>query len=465
MLLEWVTHSTLFCSGSVAANACTALTCLIFIRDMCSTNGCLLFDHHGWELFDYWEITKAKLEWIQSHKLMLWSLLLLSLLSGFLKLDINCRWYKWELLCWSSIKVVTIFDTNHTWLHVRISDYGFWLHWERSNRKACNFDNMFVHIELLVVCLLLSLDTILGHLWEAEISLQFFTSRNRQVDDWLLGRWLCWRNVGLWSIILFTVLPFNWCFCCWSANIEGKRGNWVVYGSSSELKLFYGLGCLMAALFEVAAVDFDLLEVNSLPFESLLGCGPVHQSLVKLFQGVNFKLIYGLLLKLSDQVILLLLVQLDWGRWAAMLLPWQFLFLVRVIIIVFLFLACTFPFQTNKDETLVIRWRGLYHGIWLHWLISRLVRGDLLRCWWCLLLNKGGCLFRGGLLPPTICQARYFCLLEWVTLWVFNRSLLLECDQSVLWWGVFNDRCTLSEHHAVGWFVEFDWLQERFALG
>ena len=77
------------------------------------------------------------------------------------------------------------------------------------------------------------------------------------------------------------------------------------------MKLFYGLGCLMAALFEVAAVDFDLLEVNSLPFESLLGCGPVHQSLVKLFQGVNFKLIYGLLLKLSDQVILLLLVQLD----------------------------------------------------------------------------------------------------------------------------------------------------------
>ena len=77
------------------------------------------------------------------------------------------------------------------------------------------------------------------------------------------------------------------------------------------MKLFDGLSCLVAALFEVAAVDFDLLQVNRLALESLLGCGPVHQSLVKLLQGVNFKLIYGLLLELSDQVVFLLLVQLD----------------------------------------------------------------------------------------------------------------------------------------------------------
>ena len=77
------------------------------------------------------------------------------------------------------------------------------------------------------------------------------------------------------------------------------------------MKLLDGLGCLMAALFEVAAVDFDLLEVDCLPFESLLGCGPVHQSLIKLFQGVNFKLIDRLLLEFSDQVIFLLLIQFD----------------------------------------------------------------------------------------------------------------------------------------------------------
>ena len=67
----------------------------------------------------------------------------------------------------------------------------------------------------------------------------------------------------------------------------------------------------MTTFFEVAAIDFDLLEVNRLPFESLLGCGPIHQSLVKLFQRVDFKLVNGLLLQLSDQIVFLLLIQLD----------------------------------------------------------------------------------------------------------------------------------------------------------
>ena len=67
----------------------------------------------------------------------------------------------------------------------------------------------------------------------------------------------------------------------------------------------------MATLLEVAAIDLDLLEVNRLPLESLLGCGPIHQSLVKLLQRVNFKLVDGLLLQLSDQIVFLLLIQLD----------------------------------------------------------------------------------------------------------------------------------------------------------
>ena len=67
----------------------------------------------------------------------------------------------------------------------------------------------------------------------------------------------------------------------------------------------------MTTLFEVAAIDFDLLEVNSLPFKSLLGCGSIHQCLVQLFQRVNFKLVNGLLLQLSDQIVFLLLIQLD----------------------------------------------------------------------------------------------------------------------------------------------------------
>jgi len=77
------------------------------------------------------------------------------------------------------------------------------------------------------------------------------------------------------------------------------------------LQLLDGLGGLMAALVEVAAVDLDLLQVDSLAFERLLSCGPVHQCLVKLFEGVDLKLVHGLLLELLDQLILLLLVQLD----------------------------------------------------------------------------------------------------------------------------------------------------------
>ena len=62
------------------------------------------------------------------------------------------------------------------------------------------------------------------------------------------------------------------------------------------MKLFDRLGCLVATLFEVAAIDFYLLKVNRLPLKSLLGCGPIHQSLIKLFQRVYFKLVNGLLL-------------------------------------------------------------------------------------------------------------------------------------------------------------------------
>ena len=42
------------------------------------------------------------------------------------------------------------------------------------------------------------------------------------------------------------------------------------------MQLLDGLGGLMTALFEVAAVDLDLLEVDSLAFERLLCRGPVH---------------------------------------------------------------------------------------------------------------------------------------------------------------------------------------------
>lgn len=58
------------------------------------------------------------------------------------------------------------------------------------------------------------------------------------------------------------------------------------------MELLHGLSGLMAALFEVAAVDFDLLQVNGFSFERLLSCGPVHQSFIELFQRVDFKLIH-----------------------------------------------------------------------------------------------------------------------------------------------------------------------------
>ena len=158
----------LICSDSVAANARAASTCLVFMR---TTNGRLLLDHYSRELFDYWEITKAEFEWIQFHQLLLWALLLLSLLPSFLKLNIDCRWYKWELLCWNHIIVLTFIDAHHTWLDMRVSNNGLWLHGNGCHGKTRNFDYVVVHINFLVVSLLLSPDTTLRCLWEAEISL------------------------------------------------------------------------------------------------------------------------------------------------------------------------------------------------------------------------------------------------------------------------------------------------------
>lgn len=79
-------------------------------------------------------------------------------------------------------------------------------------------------------------------------------------------------------------------FRCWSAYVDGKCRHRTANGNSSELKLFNSLGSLVATFLEVAAVDLDLLEIDCLSFESLLGRGPVHQCLVKLFQRVDFKL-------------------------------------------------------------------------------------------------------------------------------------------------------------------------------
>ena len=83
-----------------------------------------------------------------------------------------------------------------------------------------------------------------------------------------------------------------------------------------------------------------------------------------------------------------------------------------------------------------------------------------------MLLEEGSSFLRGGLLSPTAAKARYFSLLKSVvTLWIFNRDLLLVWDQCFIRWGIFDHGYALSERHIVGWLVELDRFHVRLALG
>lgn len=73
------------------------------------------------------------------------------------------------------------------------------------------------------------------------------------------------------------------------------------------MESLYGL---LTSLLKVAAVDLlFLLHVQSFSLESHLGRRAVHQSLVKLLQRVDGKLVARLQLELPDHVLLLLLVE------------------------------------------------------------------------------------------------------------------------------------------------------------
>ena len=81
------------------------------------------------------------------------------------------------------------------------------------------------------------------------------------------------------------------------------------------------------------------------------------------------------------------------------------------------------------------------------------------------MLNEGSSFLRSGLLPPIVDKVRVFILLKRNILWIFNRDLLLAYDQCIVRWGALNHGCALSEHHVVGWLVELNRLDVRFALG
>ena len=72
-----------------------------------------------------------------------------------------------------------------------------------------------------------------------------------------------------------------------------------------------GLGWLLATLLEIRTVDLCVLGHElTLASKGLLCRVTIHESFIELLQGV---VLHGLVLKLADQVIFLLLVQLDYG--------------------------------------------------------------------------------------------------------------------------------------------------------
>ena len=95
----------------------------------------------------------------------------------------------------------------------------------------------------------------------------------------------------------------------WDCLVSEARRGWQARLLGHLLQLLDGLGRLLAALLKVRAVDLCVLghELALVP-ERLLGRGPVHEGLVELLQSV---ILHGLVLQLTDKLLLFLFVELD----------------------------------------------------------------------------------------------------------------------------------------------------------